>query len=216
MVAVRWHPPVDVPADPPPALGAARHRSRIALERLLLAPADEAAWDDLAMVYDQQAADWDEWAAAQPTYLAPVAAGLARVGPAAWAVEVACGSGQATPLLAAAADRVVATDVSLAMVRDAPPLPRTSYAVADVRRLPFATGSVPLLLALNAVPHAAEFDRVLSPGGRLLWCSSFGPETPLYVSPERFLTMLGPPWRADAGRAGHGEWLLLSRGSSGG
>jgi SAM-dependent methyltransferase len=212
MGALQWHPTTPVPTEPPPDLGAATHRSRIALESILCDPDDESSWDLLAEFYEEAAEGWDEWVATQPWYVAPVEAGLTLAKPADLVVEVSCGSGQATALLDAHAPVVVATDTSLSMLADAPrTLPHTRYAVADVRRLPFRTGSIPLLVGLNAVPHPAELARVLAPAGQLLWCTSFGAGTPLYVEPARFCDLMGPAWEADAGRAGHGEWLLLTR-----
>jgi hypothetical protein len=52
---------------------------------------------------------------------------------------------------------------------------------------------------------------VLAPGGQLLWCTSFGAGTPLYVDPDRLCELFGDGWHGEAGRAGHGEWLLLTR-----
>jgi len=213
MAALLWHPTTHVPSEPPPDLAADSHRSRAALERVLKDPLDEEAWDLLAAYYDEAAEGWEEWVATQPWYVAPVEAGLARARPARMVVEVSCGSGQATPLLDAYASLVVATDTSDDMLSEAPrTLARTRYAIVDVRRMPFRTGRVDLLVGLNAVPHTAEFARVLAPSGQLLWCTSFGAGTPLYVEPERFTELMGPGWRGEAGRAGHGEWLLLTRG----
>ena len=212
MASLQWHPTTHVPDEPPPDLAARTHRSRAALERILENPHDEKAWDGLESFYEASADGWEEFCEAQPWYTSPVQAGLAHAKPARVLLEVACGSGQATPLLHPYAKVVFATDTSPSMLEDAPAaLPRTTYALADVRRLPFRTGSVDLLVGLNAVPHTPEFARVLAPVGQLLWCTSFGAGTPLYVEPERFLKLMGPGWQADAGRAGHGEWLLLTR-----
>jgi ubiquinone/menaquinone biosynthesis C-methylase UbiE len=213
MAALFWHPTTHHPSGPAPDLGAAAHRSRAALERILQDPHDDAAWQQLAEYYDRAAEGWEEWTETQrPWYASPVEAGLAHAKQPDVAVEVSCGSGQATPLLDGYASRVVAIDTSAAMLADAPrELPRTRYAIVDVRRMPFRTGSVQLLVGLNAVPHPPEFARVLAPTGQLLWCTSFGAGTPLYVEPERFADLFGPQWRGEAGRAGHGEWLLLTR-----
>jgi SAM-dependent methyltransferase len=212
MAALHWHSPTHLPTAPPPDLHAATHRSRMALERVLRNPHDEAAWDQLFEYYDESAEGWDDWTDAQPWYVAPVEAGLSHAKPADLAVEVSCGSGQATALLDAYSPLVIATDTSLHMLAEAPhSLPHTRYASVDVRRMPLHTGTVPLLVGLNAIPHTAEFARVLAPAGQLLWCTSFGAGTPLYVDPERFLELFGTGWSGEAGRAGHGEWLLLTR-----
>ncbi|HET6213685.1 MAG TPA: class I SAM-dependent methyltransferase [Micromonosporaceae bacterium] len=212
MAALLWHPPTHVPTEPPPDLHAATHRSRLALERILRDPHDESAWDQLAEYYDESAETWDDWTDTQPWYAAAVEAGLSHAKPADVVLEVSCGSGQATPLLDAFAPVVVATDTSLHMLDDAPrSLPHTTYASVDVRRLPLRSETVQLLVGLNAVPHIAEFTRVLARSGQLLWCTSFGAGTPLYVAPDRFVELLGAGWHGEAGRAGHGEWLLLTK-----
>jgi hypothetical protein len=78
--------------------------------------------------------------------------------------------------------------------------------------LPFADASVDLVVGLNAVPDAASFARVLRRDGAVLWASSFGEDTPLYVAPEAFLASFGDGWSGVAGRAGHGDWVLVRRG----
>jgi ubiquinone/menaquinone biosynthesis C-methylase UbiE len=212
MAALHWHPTTHHPVGPAPDLSASTHRSRAALERVLRDPHDDAAWQQLAEYYENAAEGWDEWTDTQPLYAAPIEAGLIHAKQPDLAVEVSCGSGQATPLLDGYASRVVATDTSASMLADAPrDLRRTRYAIVDVRRMPFRSGSVQLLAGLNAVPHVPELARVLAPTGQLLWCTSFGANTPLYVEPERFADLFGPGWRGEAGRAGHGEWLLLTR-----
>ncbi|MBX6722240.1 MAG: class I SAM-dependent methyltransferase [Dactylosporangium sp.] len=212
MTLVHWHEPTHRPTEPPPDLAADTHRSRIALERILADPHDGEAWTLLSAYYDEAADGWDTWVRTQPWYLAPVQAGLGHAKPARTVLEVSCGSGQATPLLDAYARLVLATDASRVMLADAPrTLRHTHYALVDVRRLPLRTGSIDLIVGLNAVPHVDEFARVLAPRGQLLWCTSFGAGTPLYIEVERFVHLMGPDWRADAGRAGHGEWLLLTR-----
>jgi SAM-dependent methyltransferase len=208
---VYWHPPVDPPTEAPYEMHALTHRSRLALEHVLARTDDVQAWDELAEIYDTQAPEWTDWALSQPWYNAPVRAGLAHARAAAWAFEVGCGTGQATAPLTGFTPRIIATDANQSMIGRAPRLPEARYVVCDVRALPLADGTVPLLVGLNAIPHIAEFERVIAADGQLLWCTSFGAGTPLYVEPERLLALFGPGWRGEAGRAGHGDWLLLSR-----
>jgi SAM-dependent methyltransferase len=210
MAVRRWHGAVERPDEPPPDLNATTHRSRIALERVLADPDDSDAYKALAVAYDEMSDEWTAWAVTQPWYTAAVTAGMSHAASVPWLVEVSCGTGQATAVLSAIGPSVVATDVNASMLHLAPALPRTSYVQADVRHLPFATGSVPLLVGLNGLPHIREFGRVLTPGGQLLWCTSYAEGTPLYVRPERLADMLGPEWTAEAGYAGHGDWLLAT------
>jgi SAM-dependent methyltransferase len=210
MAVSRWHNAVERPDAPAPQLNASTHRSRIALERVLADPDDAEAYKALAVAYDEMAPEWTEWVQTQPWYATPVAVGMGHARPVPWLLEVGCGTGQATAVLSGVGPAVVATDVNASMLHGAPPLARTHYVLADVRRLPFATGRVPLIVSLNGVPHVPEFRRVIAPGGQILWCTSFGDGTPLYVPPDRFADMLGPAWTVEAGQAGHGDWLLAT------
>jgi len=210
---IRWHDDADPADGDAPDLSAASHASRAALERVLADPHDDSSWEFLAETYDEMSDDWTEWVQDQLWYAAPVATGLVHTHPTRLAVEVSCGTGQATAVLDRLCPAVLATDVNLSMLEGAPALPSTRYLAADVRRLPFRTRSLPLLVGLNAVPHVPEFKRVLAADGQLLWCTSFGAGTPLYVEPDRLCELFGDEWHAEAGRAGHGEWLLLTRES---
>jgi SAM-dependent methyltransferase len=203
------------PSAPAPDLAADHHPSRRLLEYVIEQPGAEDAWQELARIYDRQADTWTEWAETVPDYTAPFAEGLRHCPPAPWAVEVCCGTGQATPLLAAFAPLVLALDASFAMLSDGlggqNPVSGARPVAADVRALPFPDRSVPLLAALNGVPCVSEFDRVLRADGRLLWCTSFGAGTPLYVEPQRLADLFGPGWTGVTGRAGNGEWTVLHR-----
>lgn len=212
MASLHWHLPTDVPPAPPPDLKGATHASRAALERVLANPGDAAAWGFLAGSYADMAAEWRDWAASQEQwYDSPVRTGLQHTKPASWVFEVGCGTGEATVALAGSAPLVVSTDVNEAMVARALRPANARFVVNDVRSLPLRDASVPLLAGLNAIPHIKEFNRVIAADGQLLWCTSFGPGTPLYVEPERLLHLFGPGWVGEAGRAGHGEWMVLSR-----
>lgn len=203
------------PSAPAPDLAADHHPSRRLLEYVIEQPGAQDAWEELVGIYDRQADTWTEWAETVPDYVAPVAEGLRACPPVPWAVEVCCGTGQATPLLAAFAPFVAALDASVAMLAEGiggpDPVAGTHPVAADVRALPFRDGSVPLLAALNGVPCVREFDRVLASDGRLLWCTSFGAGTPLYVEPQRLADLFGPGWTGVTGRAGNGEWTVLYR-----
>lgn len=208
-------PAVNVRGDQPPDLGAERHDSRLLQRRVGERPDDTAAWSRLAEGYRRMAGGWTDWASGHPDYAEPVVAGLAHVRSSGRTVqvccEVCCGTGQATVPLSEAGLRVVASDASMEMIRCTPALPGVHRVVADVRALPLADGCVDLLVGLNAVAAPVEFTRVLTPDGEILWCSSFGPSTPLYLSAEALLDLLGAGWVADQGLAGRGEWVVARR-----
>lgn len=194
----------------PPDLKADVHPSRRFQERLLRDPEDREAWRGLRASYDEMAEGWREWTDDQRGYDLPVREGLLRARRAEWAVEICCGTGEATAAIAEAVPRVVACDLSLPMLRRRVDVPGVCWAVADVRALPVGTARVPLVVSLNGVFHPAEIVRVLRPRGQLLWCTSFRSGTPLYVPPERMHRLLGEGWTAESGHAGHGEWTLFT------
>lgn len=133
---------------------------------------------------------WDELAASPDLYVGDPARGaqeleslFGRLGAdprGGTCVEVGCGSGRMTPLLAARFDRVIALDVSQAM------LDRTRAAVGDAANVELVLGSGERLdgaadgvadtlvcyLVLQHLPrrelvleYLREFARVLAPGG---------------------------------------------------
>ncbi|XP_023276082.1 putative methyltransferase DDB_G0268948 isoform X1 [Seriola lalandi dorsalis] len=92
------------------------------------------------------------------------------------AVDVGCGSGQGTTLLAPYFTKVVGTDVSptqleMALVRGFPA--NVSYKQCPAEELPFTSGEVDLVTAMTAAHwfdhqrFLQEADRVLRPGGCL-------------------------------------------------
>ncbi|XP_045914689.1 putative methyltransferase DDB_G0268948 [Micropterus dolomieu] len=92
------------------------------------------------------------------------------------AVDVGCGSGQGTTLLAPYFSNVVGTDISsaqleMALVNSNPP--NVSYRQCPAEELPFASGEVDLVTAMTAAhwfdrpKFLLEADRVLRPGGCL-------------------------------------------------
>ncbi|KAM4601779.1 putative methyltransferase [Polymixia lowei] len=92
------------------------------------------------------------------------------------AVDVGCGSGQGTILLAPYFTQVVGTDVSPAQVEMAlanSNPPNVSYRTCPAEELPFAASEVDLLTAMTAAHWfdrrwlLQEADRVLRPGGCL-------------------------------------------------
>jgi ubiquinone/menaquinone biosynthesis C-methylase UbiE len=87
--------------------------------------------------------------------------------------DCGAGNGQATVPLARGFRRVLATDVSAAMLESAPPHPRVEYRVAAAEESGLARATVDLVTVAQALhwfdiqPFFAEADRVLKPGGVL-------------------------------------------------
>ncbi|MFI6941174.1 class I SAM-dependent methyltransferase [Streptomyces sp. NPDC050418] len=199
----------------PPDLKAETHPSRHAQRQVLDGQlGGEEGWSRLRTIYAEQAPEWRDWTQLQPGYAQSVADGLREVKDAPWAVEVCCGTGEATSEVRARFTKVVACDVNLAMLRGrdtGAPQDGVVWIAADVRSLPFADRSVPLMVALNGVFNPEEIERVIVPGGQVLWCTSFREGTPLYVSPGEMGDRLGSGWTGRTGLSGFGQWTLLTR-----
>ena len=72
-------------------------------------------------------------------------------------------------------------------------------------------GQFSLLVLVNAFVFPAEVDRVLSPGGALVWVNSSGEQTPIYLSVEDLVAGLPGEWTGTSSRAGDGHWCVLRR-----
>jgi ubiquinone/menaquinone biosynthesis C-methylase UbiE len=126
------------------------------------------------------------------------------------AVEVGCGIGTYSDLLARRFTTVVAIDLSLAMLKLAPTGPAHRVR-ADGARLPLRDSSVAAVVLINAFLFPREVERVLSPGGALVWVNSSGEQTPIYLSVEDLVAQLRGEWTGTSSRAGEGYWCVLQR-----
>ena len=92
---------------------------------------------------------------------------------------------------------VVGVDLANGMLeqarQDTPPelADRVRFQQADAQRLPFEAGSFELVQLANMIPFFDELERVTAPGGYLVQSFSAGPETPIWVPPERLRRELG-------------------------
>jgi len=126
------------------------------------------------------------------------------------AVEVGSGIGTYSSLLAERFATVVAIDLSLAMLKLAPIEPARRIQ-ADGARLPLRDSSAAAIVLINAFLFPAEVERVLSPGGALVWVNSSGEQTPIYLSVDDLVARLPGEWTGTSSRAGEGHWCVLRR-----
>jgi SAM-dependent methyltransferase len=124
-------------------------------------------------------------------------------------LEVGAGTGSATPDLQRAFGSVVSTDVTIDMLRH---FTATSPRVlADAAQLPVRDGSVAVLALVNMFLFPHEVDRVLAVDGVLVWTSTNGDATPIYLPPAEVLDALPGRWDAVTADAGWGTWLTARR-----
>lgn len=108
-----------------------------------------------------------------------LALGAAPADPAGLALDIACGTGLSTWALRDRAHRVVAFDVSPAMLAKAPRFPGAHYLVAPAERMPLRSAAADLATVgaafhwLDQATVFAELARVLRPGGGLAVYSDF-------------------------------------------
>ena len=173
----------------------------------------DAAWDfsrreKVRELFDGMAAEWSS--RATPEREASILDALDR-GELAGdrVIELGSGTGLGTGHLIERFDDVVALDLSMAMLHHQPDLAPKVQADASV--LPFRDDAADLLVLVNMLLFPAEVDRVLRPGGGLLWINTLGHETPIHLSPEAVVDALPGSWTATAGRAGSGLWAAVQR-----
>ena len=173
----------------------------------------DAAWDfsrreKVRELFDGMAAEWSS--RATPEREASILDALDRGGLAGdTVIELGSGTGLGTGHLIERFDDVIALDLSMEMLRHQPVLvPKVQ---ADASMLPFPGDAADLLVLVNMLLFPAEVDRVVRPGGGLLWINTLGHETPIHLSPEAVVGALPGSWTATAGRAGSGLWAAVQR-----
>jgi SAM-dependent methyltransferase len=130
-------------------------------------------FDELTDLYDRYNAVRDRLAPATATWLADHLSDGAR------AVDLGCGPGRFTPLIADRYDTVLAVDLSEQMIqfaRDQRPHPNVTYQQRSLLEVtPEQDGTFDAVVTVNTVHHAGTLDRVLphlrrlvAPGGWLL------------------------------------------------
>ena len=126
----------------------------------------------------------------------------------AW-LEVGSGTGAGARVLDGVVGSLVCTDLSAGMLSFAPDLaPR---AQSDASALPFDEKSFDAVLLINMLLFPGEIDRVLRPGGTVVWVNTLGDQTPIHLPAEDVLEALPGSWQGTTARAGTGFWLAARR-----
>jgi ubiquinone/menaquinone biosynthesis C-methylase UbiE len=158
-------------------------------------------------LFEGLAPDWDT--RRRPDHLAPFERALDAVRkPPRRALDLGTGTGDAArAMLARWPDaEVVGVDIAPAMLERARhKVPQASFQVADASSLPFPDGHFDLVGLANMIPFWDELTRVVAPTGAVVVGFSLGPETPIYVPPERI--------RAELSRRGFGGFESFAVGA---
>jgi SAM-dependent methyltransferase len=207
----------------------------VELPRVLAEPPGRSKWGDVAqpmrdltraIAFESDA--WTPERAAQMTSLFDTAASnwraqdaperheaiddaLARGGPfpTGWCIEVGSGTGNATADLLHAFGDVVSLDLSHEMLRLARHIDRQLQ--SDASALPLRTGSAAVVALINMFLFPQEIARVLADDGVLVWISTNGDDTPIYLPPADVLHVLPGTWDGITSQAGWGTWLTARR-----
>lgn len=164
----------------------------------------------IAELFDGMAPTWHEIAGGSGR-LAAVEDALDRGGVVGGrCLELGSGTGSATALLTRRFDAVLASDLSIEMLRRAPSDVATRV-WADSSRLPVRSGSVHAVVLMNMFLFRHEVERVLHQDGAVVWISSLGDRTPIYLSASDLLEALGGGWHGVAGACGESTWCVARR-----
>ena len=168
--------------------------------------------------FGQLAPIWDR--DRSPDAFASLEAALATVdGPVRTVLDLGTGTGSAAFVVEERfpdAD-ILGIDIAPEMIeqarRKSRPDSRVRFRVADAADLGEADGAYDLVTAANMIPFFDELARLVAPRGYLVLSFSIGPETPIYVPPERLRSQLEPRGFADFAEfaAGRGTAFLARK-----
>ena len=148
-------------------------------------------------MFDRIAPVWDQ--NRSPDAFAPLEAALEGLDPPRRVLDLGTGTGNVAFEVAGRFPEaeVVGADLAPAMLvearRKTPPdlEGRLRFDEADAERLPYADEWFDLVTLGNMIPFFDELDRVVAPGGSVVFAWSGGAETPIYVAPEVLSRELG-------------------------
>jgi SAM-dependent methyltransferase len=211
--------PIESPT-PPDGGGSDEFAAMQALTRKLAVDPDSWTPERLVRItalFDGLAPEWHTRDTEER--LGPIRGALQRGGvpPGGLCAEIGSGTGLQTPLLLQHFGFVISTDLSGEMLARSPRRSSVALVRSDAFRLPLASASVDAVVAVNMFLIPAEYARVLRAGGRFVFVSVIGAQTPIYVSPAEVVRALEPVLRvSDAVTSGDGRgiWTVVTKGDS--
>ena len=173
-------------------------------------PWDADAAHEVAALFDRLAPEWHTRSSPQRTAVVLDALDRGGVGdPNGVAVELGSGIGAYTGLLQERFGTVMAADLAHDMLALAPhDAPRTR---ADASQVPVADGTADAVVLVNMFLFPVEVDRILAPGGCVVWVNSSGTSTPIHLLPSEVVDALPGTWHAVSAAAGAGLWAVARR-----
>jgi len=183
------------------------------IRKLTQQVAFDDAWDSeraakVRELFDEMASDWHNRISANQGV--PVLDAITRGDvPKGLVLELGSGIGDKTSVLSELLGPTMAVDLAMNMLTRAP---RDSVRVcADAAKLPFPDAAASSVVLINALLFPAEVDRVLAPGGAVVWVNTSGEHTPIHLSAEELCAALPGPWVGVASRADRGTWAVVRR-----
>jgi SAM-dependent methyltransferase len=132
------------------------------------------------------------------------------------AVEIGSGTGIQTQPLLEKFERIVSIDLAAEMLALTPRRERVWLLRADAADLPLADGCADAIVCVNAYLFPAEYARVLRPHGRIVFVSTSGAQTPIYLPPEKVVSAVETVFgMVDAISSTYewGVWTIVTRGT---
>ena len=226
---IRALPPADLPAPPsgvPTAAGPLPEVPQETVSRMQAVTRELAfeagSWtkeraEEIRRFFDGVAPEWH--LRNQVERLRPLEDAMARGGIAAGGVcvEVGSGTGFQTPTALSNFDFVISVDLSAEMIARSPRLERAGLVQADAHLLPLRARSADAVVCVNAFLFPAEYLRVLRVGGAVVFVSTRGERTPIYLPPAdvvRALELVSSPsegrgWSVVTSVAASGTWTVV-------
>ncbi len=182
-----------------------------------IAGIEEGGWDaqareQVSYVFDTLAPEWHTRVSPQRTQVVSDALdrGVDRLShDGGLGIEVGSGIGSYTHLVGQRFRPTVSLDLSREMLALAPS--ETLRVVGDGGALPIADATATAVVLINAFFFPREVERVLKPGGLIVWVNSSGPDTPIHLTTAELISAAPFPVDGYESRAGVGTWCVLRR-----
>jgi ubiquinone/menaquinone biosynthesis C-methylase UbiE len=122
-------------------------------------------------------------------------------------LEIGCGTGIYSSLLKDAFKSLISVDLSIDMLCECS-VKDSFYIQGDAMNLPIRDDSISAIVLINCFLFKTEMKRILKPAGKILFISTSGDSTPIYLSPEQ-IESIYPNSDIKTAVAGWGSWCSI-------